>query len=120
MVIVNTKREITFFKNKNIKQVCIGGRDGKYRFYLFLEYNGIIWSCGANEYSQCGYTTMKEKIYKPNKIHYFIENNIKINYICCGLGHCLALDINNNVYSWRHNLFGQCDISSNKEICSPS
>eukprot|EP01084_Bolivina_argentea_P062053 113464_1 len=45
----------------------------------------------------------------PQRVKYFVENNIKINKISVGHGdHLLCLDQNGNVYSWGQNGRGQC------------
>ena len=41
------------------------------------------------------------------KIPYFTKNNIKIKKICCGIKHILAIDENDELYSWGSNLYAR-------------
>ena len=56
-------------------------------------------------------------IYKPKIVKYFIDNKINTINIECGAYHTLAIDSNNNVYSWGSNLYPQCGhgINPNKK-----
>ena len=97
---------ISKLKDKQIIKVAAGDSHS-----LFLECNGNIWCCGRNSYGQLG---LGYKDYnnnnklKPQQIKYFNNNNIIIKDISCGPYHNLAIDNNNNVYSWGRNEDGQC------------
>lgn len=105
-----------FFDDKNIIALTIG--DG---FSFWVESSGKVWTCGYNHYGSLGlgydaetYTRNGAEAknanvyYEPVLIDYFVKNDIKIVNINSGAGHTLAIDSNNNVYSWGYNDFGQC------------
>lgn len=90
---------IPFFIHKKISQISVG-----FWHSLFLEENGIIWSCGGNEYGQLGLghcTTDKTAL--PQKITYFKDNEIKIQQIESGAYHNLILDMDGKVYKFGDN-----------------
>ena len=86
---------------------------------LFLESNGRLWSCGDNEYGQCGLRKNKNtKLIKPKPIGYFELNNIKIKKISCGIDHNLAIDCYDKVYSWGNNAWYKCGYRSRHKTSS--
>ena len=98
-------KKIKFFNDNDIQIVNI--KTGAYHT-LFLDINGIIWSCGDNYFGQLGIGHFETDLIKqPTKIKYFIDNQIKIKHIECGWYHNLAIDDNNNLYSWGCNQNGQ-------------
>jgi len=102
--IENGWNEIEIFKKKkvNIVKIAIGGR-----YSLFLDEQGNVWACGDQRV--LGFGDQKFMyIFVPKEIPYFVKNDIKIKDIEAGFDHSLAVDINNNVYSWGCNDIGQC------------
>ena len=95
-------KEIRAFANVDIIKIESG-----YYHSLFLDSNGVLWSCGDNDNGQCG----RDETYDtsiPKPIEYFVNNNIKIIDIKCGYSHNLAIDEDNKLWSWGLNKFGQC------------
>merc|ERR1712154_168861 len=89
---------------------------------LFLDFNGNLFCSGSNNEGQLGLgfdKKLKDAVNERNDIQqitFFSSNNIKIRDIACGWYHNLAIDTNQNVYSWGENIFGQCansDLSKN-------
>ena len=56
----------------------------------------------------------------PKQIDFFIKNNIQIRDITSGFYHNLAVDYNNNVYSWGYNGGGQCGDGTKTMISTPT
>ena len=102
------------FKDKNIIKCAVG------RYHsMFLEDNGVLWTCGFCKDGRLGldlnddnFTKMermsKNYLFKPTKISFFIGKKIVIKDIKCGSAHNIALDTNGDVYSWGSNDDGQC------------
>ena len=102
------------FKDKNIIKCAVGGYHS-----MFLEDNGVLWTCGWCLAGRLGlglsyveFTKLddmqEDYLLKPTKIPYFIKEKIVIKDIKCGTAHNIALEINGDVYSWGRNKYGQC------------
>ena len=94
---------VNSFKGKNIIKCGVGNG-----FSMFLEDNGVIWTCGDCGPGQLGLSLDQFSVLKPIKIPYFLKEKIVITDIKCGSNHNIALDINGDVYSWGCNRYGQC------------
>ena len=121
--IINTKNEtiktwqiIERLKDVEINKIGCGSYHS-----LFLETNGNLWSCGNNEYGQCGDNKMGLRhVYNLKRIKYFEMNKIVIIDFCCGFHHNLAICNKGLLYSWGKNDYGQCgDGQSDKNIYCP-
>eukprot|EP01084_Bolivina_argentea_P223137 377578_1 len=84
--------KIEELENKFIIKIAVGGSHS-----LFLTENGNVWSCGDHRIVG---RKSKGTCNRPALITFFENNNIKIRDIKCGENHCLAIDVNNNVYIW--------------------
>eukprot|EP01084_Bolivina_argentea_P169743 294218_1 len=98
-----------FVKIKSLnKYNIINVSCGSY-FSLFLSDEGDVWSCGSNKYGQCGLgDNIQDKHRLPERIDYFIDEDIIVKEIQCGLYHSIALDIDGYAYCWGRNNIGQC------------
>eukprot|EP01084_Bolivina_argentea_P240207 403607_1 len=95
--------QINRLKNIKISKIATG-----FNSSLFLSTNGTLYCCGDNKaFGQLGLGEDIKKISIPTPIQYFIDNDIKIIDIAVGL-HCLALDYNQNIYSFGPNNHCQC------------
>ena len=92
-------------------------------FSMFVNNKGELFACGVNDLYQLGiqdnppkdhlFDKDEETCYDfvlPTKVDYFLK--MKVKYIVCGEGHCLAIinDILSNtetIWSWGNNKFGQ-------------
>ena len=99
-------KQLSIFRNRNIIKIRSG-----YEYSLFLQSNGNIWCVGRNSNGQLGLHHNKD-INKPTRIKYFVLNKIAIWEIKCGGLHCLALDVDDNLYSWGYNFYGQLGFKS--------
>eukprot|EP01084_Bolivina_argentea_P111410 198787_1 len=106
MNISTTWKVVDAFKDKHITKIFAGNHHE-----LFLESNGVLWSCGSNQYGQCGLSHERDQR-EPHMVMYFVNNKIKIKDIHCGYYHNLAIDFSGKVYGWGDNRWGQCGISS--------
>ena len=99
---------VNSFKDKNIVKCAVGSAHS-----MFLEENGVLWSCGLYATGRLGLSLNEDwspgdAFFKPTKIPFFIKEKIVIKDIKCGCAHNIALDINGYVYSWGCNSYGQC------------
>eukprot|EP01084_Bolivina_argentea_P275922 470654_1 len=85
---------------------------------LALDCNGQIWSWGNGGYGQLGHDDAGDG-YKPTKIQYFVDNNVKIIQICCGESHNLLLSNRNKIYTFGMNREYQCGNNNNKNVLIP-
>ena len=123
----NTKwNELKKLRNKNIMQLSCGAEHS-----LLLSMNGNVYGSGYNKYGQLGIGAMKgnqnisdKVVIGENKsskkefigfceLDYFVDINVKIKYVTCGLKHNLVIDMNDKCWSWGHNNMGQCGLGSN-------
>eukprot|EP01084_Bolivina_argentea_P244315 409309_1 len=115
-----TKMDI--FNNKQIIKIRSG-----VHFSLFLEESGVLWSCArysaSNQFGHLGlghsrYADLRninKELFQPQKIPYFITNDIQIKDMQCGHDHSLAIDSNGSVYSWGKNIYGGCGHAITKD-----
>lgn len=73
---------------------------------LFLDSNGIVYSCGDNKMGQCGTNQMAvQQIVKPTRIAF--RENKPIVRIACGAEFSMIVDIDGRLYSFGHPEHGQ-------------
>ena len=103
---------IPFFQNVKIIAISVGEMHS-----LFVQENGVVWSCGLNKSSQLGYghSAILHQAY-PKKIQFLIENNIKIKTCASGAVHNLLLDSDGNVYTFGRSCFEACGLGSMNEV----
>ena len=106
-------KEIESLSDKDIVQIVAGAG-----YSLYLGSDGIVYGCGCNDVGELG-NGDKNEVYIPKEIKYFKENNINIIDIATGYGHSLALDSDNNIYSWGYNSDGQCGDGCNENLIVP-
>ena len=103
-------KEIEFLNDKDIVKIVAGGG-----YSICLGSNGVVYSCGYNNVGELGIGGSKHEINIPTEISYFKNNNINIIDIETGYGHSLALDSDNNIYSWGFDSHGQCGNGTESE-----
>ncbi|XP_077974377.1 putative E3 ubiquitin-protein ligase HERC1 isoform X2 [Styela clava] len=95
-----------------IRKVCAGSQST-----LALTTSGQVysWGCGA-----ClGWGSAEATLLKPALVTF--PGNTRIVDIACGDGHCLALNHENEVYSWGNNAMGQCGLGhTTSPVTTPS
>ena len=80
-----------------------------------IDFEGIVYSCGSNEYGQLGLgDTIDRNI--PIKI----ENLPPIKYVACGNGYTLFVDFDNIVYSCGNNNSGELGLGDTNDRNIPS
>ena len=112
---VSLWNEINVFKDKTITKITCGED-----FTLFLEDNGMVWSCGDSAFGCLGLEGDDlVYVHAPREIEYFGKHKIKIVDIECGVSHSLAIDIDGSVYSWGLNEYGECGNDEHDVIEEP-
>ena len=104
--------QIMFFKNIKIIAISAGSDHS-----LFVADNGVVWSCGNNNYGQLGH---KKSGGYPQKINHLCEKEIKIKECASGNNHNLLLSNKENVYSFGLNNHGQCGVMESSVIYIPT
>eukprot|EP01084_Bolivina_argentea_P109267 195286_1 len=83
---------------------------------IFVDTNGNVYSCGRAQYGQLGIARNNNyDKYKPQRINWFNQNNIKIVKVKCGAWHCIAMDQNAQIYTWGHGMNGALGIGQTNE-----
>ena len=103
---VDTLTQVSFFNNKNIKDVSVG----KYHT-LVLTTNGEVYGFGNNTSGQLGRgSTNGYANGKPQLAT--ILRGYNVSYIHSGTGHSMFITNNNKVYSCGYNGYGQLGIGN--------
>lgn len=133
-----TKKDLQIVTNIQEQPIITDIVCGKTYTY-FLDINGILYCCGANDYGQLG---IKNISYFTEHLHDSIKNGsnfcydiiyplkldifskMKVKKISCGDSHTLAiiLDVANNItsiWSWGYNKYGQLGQGKLNEIGTP-
>lgn len=96
-----TPTPIEAFKNINIVAAACGRSHT-----LFLDSNGIVYSCGDNKMGQCGTNQMAvQQIVTPTRIAF--KENKPVVRIACGAEFSMIVDIDGRLYSFGHPEHGQ-------------
>ncbi|WUR04993.1 regulator of chromosome condensation [Vairimorpha necatrix] len=88
-------------------------------FIMLLNNDKSVWTFGSNEFNELGRRTserFKESSLFPNQI-FNLRNktqNYKIKKIRSGMHHGMAINENNEVYTWGSNIYGQLGIGHDK------
>jgi len=72
--------------------------------YKHYSDSGSLYTFGSNYFGCLGVGEKVEKLLLPTKIDFFDDKPLV--QIKCGSHHVVAMDLNNNVYSWGCNEFG--------------
>lgn len=89
--VFNTPTENKFFEQKsNIKQIACG-----YNHTLMLLNDGILLSCGNNDFEQLGHDGPRKRpeVIKTLEIHFFVQ-------IACGYSFSMALNNLGQIFCW--------------------
>ena len=92
-------KEIEFFRDKDIIQVCIGHHNVEvtYCHYLFLSSNGMVYWMGiimGSHYSSDLFIQI------PITVRPFIKRDLNIKRICTAFSNNWALDDKGNIYAF--------------------
>ena len=95
---------------ENIKMIKCGSSHT-----IFLTKDGLLYGCGSNTYSQCGYESIdNDRIYSPTIIDIKCMDNktgkkvpVLIRDVCCGQNHNLCLSMDHKLYVFGMNEYGQ-------------
>ncbi len=93
---------------EEVKIVQIGAGE---KFSIALDSNGNVWTWGANDYGQLGYTSVGN-VTKPQKV----EGLSNITKITAGSYTCLAIDEYKDIYGWGLDSNGELGIGSYTNI----
>lgn len=73
---------------------------------MLVAADGRVYAFGAATFGRLGLTDGRKKVTRPSEIKFFTARPISV--IAAGDFHNLALCQNGELYSWGHNLEGQC------------
>ncbi len=93
---------------EEVKIVQIGAGE---KFSIALDSNGNVWTWGANDYGQLGYTSVGN-VTKPQKV----EGLSNITKITAGSYTCLVIDEYKDIYGWGLDSNGELGIGSYTNI----
>ncbi len=96
----NDWREIEALNGKDIISIAVGDD-----YSFFLESNGVLWGTDSTNI--------------PTESSFFKQQAIMIKRIECGANHNLAVDYDDNVYSWGANGRGQCGDGTQEDVDTP-
>ena len=85
-------------------------------YSLLLTSKGYAYSFGDNNYGQLG---LNDKNIKSTDIPTIILNIPEIQRIECGYWHCMCIDVNNNLWAFGHNNYGQLGLGDTKNRYKP-
>eukprot|EP01084_Bolivina_argentea_P158449 276007_1 len=115
LTIPNKWRNIEALKDKSIMKIACGAYHT-----LFLAENGELFACGNSSGGCLGIGLKKpDKFHVFERVELFVIFKVFVMNIRCGFGHNLCVDSKGKVWSWGHNMFGQCGVGSSKNINSP-
>ncbi|XP_022919836.1 serine/threonine-protein kinase Nek8 isoform X2 [Onthophagus taurus] len=103
---------IDYFREKSILS-CTAGE----AFSIFLDCNGLLYSCGDGKYGCLGHGNWNS-ITKPKLIESLVSRNVKI--VKCGTKHVVALDTKGALYAWGSSKDGQLGLDNVKYCCIPT
>eukprot|EP01130_Rhizamoeba_saxonica_P000173 TRINITY_DN10170_c0_g1_i1.p1 TRINITY_DN10170_c0_g1~~TRINITY_DN10170_c0_g1_i1.p1 ORF type:complete len:1458 (+),score=309.36 TRINITY_DN10170_c0_g1_i1:148-4374(+) len=113
--VLSFSREISKYETKSqisqtirIKKISAG-----MNHVLAISDNGEVYSWGKNNFGQLG-LGHNETMYNPEKVEYL--SGVYIVDIACGGEHSLALDDNNNLWSWGNGEQGQLGNGKSSKI----
>ncbi|GJQ82019.1 hypothetical protein Trydic_g6896 [Trypoxylus dichotomus] len=86
-------------------------------FTIFLDVNGLLYSCGDGKYGCLGHGNWNS-ITKPKLIESLITRHIK--NVKCGSRHVVALDSKGVIYAWGSSKDGQLGLETIKYCCLPT
>eukprot|EP01083_Nonionella_stella_P004282 12358_1 len=100
--------------NNKITKICTG-----FNHSLFLTNTGNVWSCGKNNFGQCGIVRQcgtADPLKLIPVLVPFLQNIIDIE---CGLMHNLCIDRAQQLWGFGYNRFGQLGFGGNKVVEKP-
>lgn len=87
-----------------------------YNFAVALNDKGELWSCGFGLWGQLGVNNNNNiDTLKKVEFNNYIEPNVKIKFVSCGLNHAVAISQKDSLYGWGSNDLGQLGIKTNKQ-----
>ena len=101
---------ISALRRTKILQIVAGSG-----FSMFLDCDGVVFSCGYNKQGQLGLGHKRmDKTMLPTAISVFKDQNVKISKIAAGCQYSLAMDSEYRAYAWGSNYFGQCGVDGDR------
>ena len=105
-----------------LKQVEIVKIECGKSHFLALDSQGVLWAFGNNRSNECGIAGKQETskyVNRATKVTHFEERGIKIKDMRCGWHHSLVIDVDDRVWAFGKNNFGQCgyDADAREDAC---
>src|SRR3990167_2371702 len=83
-------------------------------FSLFLDKEGIVWSCGRNDYGQLGFAKSSAQTCPKQ-----VKNVPRIQSVAAGFEHSLFLDFNTSAWACGEGNYGALGLSDRNHRFSP-
>jgi len=87
-------------------------------YTMIIDIDNNVWACGNNAYRQLGLRD-KQNRYTPTPLT-VNGQNIKAKFIACGAQHTIIIDLNNDVWSFGRNNFGQLGLGDTQDRNVPT
>jgi len=85
-------------------------------FTIAIGANNRLYGCGINNYGQVGIGSAGSQVQSMTQL----SSSVLFSKVSCGLSFTFGLSVNNQLYTWGRNLYGQLGLGNNNDLYSPT